>query len=58
MNCLKIIATYLGPRRQNNNNFASYQETKNYLNLKKHSTFVAAGDHEHHIYEITYAGME
>lgn len=31
---------------------------KNNLVLKKHSIFVALGDHEHHIYEITYAGME
>lgn len=32
MNCLKIIATYLGPRRQKNNNFSSYEQTKQYLN--------------------------
>jgi hypothetical protein len=32
MSCLKIIATYLGPRRQNNNNFSSYEQTKEYLN--------------------------
>jgi SAM-dependent methyltransferase len=31
---------------------------QNNLNLKKHSIFVAANNHEHHIYEITYAGME
>jgi SAM-dependent methyltransferase len=30
----------------------------NNLKLKKQSIFVAAGNHEHHIYEITYAGME
>jgi hypothetical protein len=32
MNCLKIIATYLGPRRQNNNNFSSAHQAKEYLN--------------------------
>jgi hypothetical protein len=32
MNCLKIIATYLGPRRQNNNNFSSEHQAKEYLN--------------------------
>jgi len=30
----------------------------NNLKLKKQSIFVAQGNHEHHIYEITYAGME
>ena len=31
---------------------------KNKLLLKKQSVFVAQGNHEHHIYEIKYAGME
>lgn len=32
MNCLKIIATYMGPRRNYNNNFSSYDQCKNFLN--------------------------